>query len=76
MSQSSQGTTSITQDGVSMLFGQEHGGRVRGLGFGVVPSHLRIRRANLGEVHALRNQVSGMEAKLQELTAIILVSVN
>ena len=73
MSRDSQGT-SVTQDGLSMLFGQEHGGRVRGLGFGVVPSQLRIRsNSKSGEVHALRNQVSGLETKVQELTSMLLV---
>ena len=75
-SQDSHGATSVTQDGVSKLFGQEHGGRVRGLGFGVVPSQLRIRGSSSGEVHALRNQVSGLETKVQELTTMLMVSVN
>ena len=72
--QSSQGTMSNMEDGVSAVFGREHSGRVRGLGFGVLPSQTGIHYSTSKKVGALENKVNSLEAQVQELTKFMRVS--
>lgn len=62
----------MSGDGVSHLFGNEHRGRVRGLGFGVVPSQIGAYASNSKTVIALKNQVTHLTAKVEELTNIVM----
>ena len=64
--------SSIGEDGVSKVFGTEHKGRVRGLGFGIVPSRIGIHVSNSKKVSVLENQVASLMAKVEELTKLFI----
>lgn len=57
---------------MSTLFGNEHKGRIRGLGFGIAPSQIAIYASNSKKVGALQNQVTRLEARLDEVTNLLM----
>ena len=57
---------------MSHVFGNEHRGRVRGLGFGVVPSQMGVYYGNSKKVIALENQVTHLAARVEELTNLVM----
>jgi len=58
---------------VSKPFGNEHKGRVRGLGIGIAPSQIAIYSSNSKKVSALQNQVTPLEARLDEVTNLLMM---
>ncbi|KAL5787348.1 hypothetical protein ACOSP7_004297 [Xanthoceras sorbifolium] len=76
-------TTIIREDAVSQVLGNEHRGRVRGLGFGVTPT--RVQVAVIGkqtttqlqeEMKTLRQQVAEMKSALLTMQSTPAVSIN
>ncbi|XP_075512563.1 uncharacterized protein LOC142548091 [Primulina tabacum] len=62
----SQNTTNIVDDAISIVFGREARGRVRGMGFGVTPSKVRASVKQNGTVQQLQTMVQSLQQQMQQ----------
>ncbi|XP_073034332.1 uncharacterized protein [Primulina eburnea] len=70
----SQNTTNIADDAISLVFGKETRGRVRGMGFGVTPSKVGAYVQQNGTVKQLQNMVHNLQQEMQEMKSMFLQS--
>ncbi|KAG6473420.1 hypothetical protein ZIOFF_067336 [Zingiber officinale] len=63
----SQNTTNIADDAISIVFGNEARGRVRGMGFGVTPSKVGASVQQNGMVQQLQTIVQNVQQQMQEM---------
>ncbi|XP_073029684.1 uncharacterized protein [Primulina eburnea] len=70
----SQNTTNIADDAISLVFGKETRGRVRGMGFGVTPSKVGAYVQQNGTVKQLQNMVHNLQQEIQEMKSMFLQS--
>ncbi|KAG6472161.1 hypothetical protein ZIOFF_069618 [Zingiber officinale] len=63
----SQNTTNIANDAISIVFGNEARGRVRGMGFGVRPSKVGASVQQNGMVQQLQTIVQNVQQQMQEM---------
>ncbi|XP_073061521.1 uncharacterized protein [Primulina eburnea] len=62
----SQNTTNIVDDAISLVFGKEARGRVRGMGFGVTPSKVGASVKQNGIVQQLQTMVQSLQQQMQQ----------
>ncbi|XP_073021631.1 uncharacterized protein [Primulina eburnea] len=76
----SQNTTNIVADAISLVFGKEARGRVRGMGFGVIPSKVGASVKQNGNVQQLQTMVQSFQQQMQqnqlEMSSMFLQSMN
>ncbi|KAG6489410.1 hypothetical protein ZIOFF_050679 [Zingiber officinale] len=63
----SQNTTNIADDAISIVFGNEARGRLRGMGFGVTPSKVGASVQQNGMVQQLQTIVQNVQQQMQEM---------
>ncbi|KAG6518429.1 hypothetical protein ZIOFF_021904 [Zingiber officinale] len=63
----SQNTTNIADDAISIVFGNEARGRVRGMGFGVTPSKVEASVQQNGMVQQLQTILQNVQQQMQEM---------
>ncbi|KAG6506343.1 hypothetical protein ZIOFF_031666 [Zingiber officinale] len=63
----SQNITNIADDAISIVFGKEAWGRVRGMGFGVTPSKVGASVQQNGMVQQLQTIVQNVQQQMQEM---------
>ncbi|KAG6514847.1 hypothetical protein ZIOFF_025222 [Zingiber officinale] len=62
-----QNTTNIADDAISIVFGKEARGRVRGMDFGVTPSKVGASVQQNGMVQQLQTIVQNVQRQMQEM---------
>lgn len=67
--QQSSSASSMKDDAVSHILGHERPGRVRGVGYGVTPTQLRISQRSDREVTVLREENATLKSKMAALEA-------
>ncbi|XP_073271333.1 uncharacterized protein [Primulina huaijiensis] len=70
----SQNTINIADDAISLVFGKENRGRVRGMGFGVTPSKVGAYVHQNGTVKQLQDMVHNLQQEMQEMKSMFLQS--
>ncbi|XP_073276407.1 uncharacterized protein [Primulina huaijiensis] len=70
----SQNTTNIVDDAISLVFGKEARGRVRGMGFGVTPSKVGAYVQQNGNVNQLQDMVYNLQQEMQEMKSMLVQS--
>ncbi|XP_073311873.1 uncharacterized protein [Primulina huaijiensis] len=70
----SQNTINIADDAISLVFGKENRGRVRGMGFGVTPSKVGAYVQQNGTVKQLQDMVHDLQQEMQEMKSMFLQS--
>ncbi|KAK9131326.1 hypothetical protein Sjap_011813 [Stephania japonica] len=68
---SASSSQSINKDPIAQVFGPEHQGRVRGLGFGVTPSNVRATTQSTILVRKLQADFRRLEEKHEQLAELI-----
>ncbi|KAK9117272.1 hypothetical protein Sjap_016219 [Stephania japonica] len=68
---SASSSQSINKDPIAQVFGPEHQGRVRGLGFGVTPSNVRATTQSTILVRKLQADFRRLEEKHEQLAKLI-----
>lgn len=68
----SQIETNIDGDAISLVFGKEARGRVRGLGFGVTPSRVGACVQQNGKIKQLEESMQEMMRQMQEMKSMIM----
>ncbi|KAG6501639.1 hypothetical protein ZIOFF_041522 [Zingiber officinale] len=63
----SQNTTNIADDAISIVFGNEAHGRVRGMGFGVTPLKVGTSVQQNGMIQQLQTIVQNVQQQMQEM---------
>jgi hypothetical protein len=53
---------------VGKVFGREHRGRIRGLGFGVAPTQFGVRICSSKKVREMENEITTLKAQMKELS--------
>ncbi|XP_059655561.1 uncharacterized protein LOC132302666 [Cornus florida] len=66
-----QNTNSLRVDVVTKVLGPEHRGRVRGLGFGAIPSKIDVRVKQRGQVQRNDAKFQAMTQRVDDLQAVI-----
>ncbi|XP_073047502.1 uncharacterized protein [Primulina eburnea] len=79
----SQNTTNIVDDAISLVFGKEARGIVRGMGFGVTPSKVgaSVKQNGIVQqlqtmVQSLQQQMQKFQLEMQEMRSMFLQSMN
>ncbi|KAG6495573.1 hypothetical protein ZIOFF_043399 [Zingiber officinale] len=67
----SHNTTNILDDAISLVFGKEARGRVRGMSFGVTPSKVEASVQQNGTVKRLESSVNNLQQEMQEMSGVI-----
>ncbi|XP_073307508.1 uncharacterized protein [Primulina huaijiensis] len=70
----SQNTINIADDAISLVFGKENRGKVRGMGFGVTPSKVGAYVQQNGTVKQLQDMVHNLQQEMQEMKSMFLQS--
>ncbi|XP_075514171.1 uncharacterized protein LOC142549218 isoform X5 [Primulina tabacum] len=70
----SQNTINIVDDAISLVFGKEARGRVRGMGFGVAPSKFGAYIQQNSTVKQLQDMVHNLQQEMQEMKSMFLQS--
>ncbi|XP_073279651.1 uncharacterized protein [Primulina huaijiensis] len=70
----SQNTTNIADDAISLVFGKEARGRVRGMGFGVAPSKFGAYVQQNDTFKQLQDMVHNLQQEMQEMKSMFLQS--
>ncbi|KAK9105228.1 hypothetical protein Scep_022072 [Stephania cephalantha] len=71
MRSSATASKSINDDLIAQVFGPEHEGRVRGLGFGVAPSNVGVITQNTILVRKLLGDFPRLEEKHEQLAEVV-----
>ncbi|XP_059655560.1 uncharacterized protein LOC132302665 isoform X2 [Cornus florida] len=66
-----QNTNSLRNDVVTKVLGPEHRGRVRGLGFGAIPSKIDVHEQQRGQVQKSDAKFQAMTQRVDDLQAVI-----
>ncbi|XP_073306640.1 uncharacterized protein [Primulina huaijiensis] len=67
----SQNTTNIVEDAISLVFGKEIRGRVRGMGFGVTPSKVGASLQQNGTIKQLQSMMHNLQQEVQQMRSIV-----
>ncbi|XP_073309809.1 uncharacterized protein [Primulina huaijiensis] len=70
----SQNTIKIADDAISLVFGKENQGRVRGMDFGVTPSKVGAYVQQNGTVKQLQDMVHNLQQEMKEMKSMFLQS--
>ncbi|KAK9153683.1 hypothetical protein Sjap_001163 [Stephania japonica] len=71
MRSSTSTSQSINKDSIAQMFGPEHQGRVRGLGFGVTPTSVRATTQSSILVRKLQGDFQRLEEKHEQLAELV-----
>ncbi|XP_073299957.1 uncharacterized protein [Primulina huaijiensis] len=67
----SQNTTNIAEDAISLVFGKEIRGRVRGMGFGVTPSKVGASLQQNETFKQLQSMMHNLQQEVQQMRLIV-----
>ncbi|XP_073279531.1 uncharacterized protein [Primulina huaijiensis] len=67
----SQNTTNIAEDAISLVFEKEIRGRVRGMGFGVIPSKVGVSLQQNGTIKQLKSMMHNLQQEVQQMRLIV-----
>ncbi|XP_073058505.1 uncharacterized protein [Primulina eburnea] len=67
----SQNTANIAEDAISLVFGKEIRGRVRGMGFGVTPSKVGASLQQNGTIKQLQSMMHNLQQEVQQMRSIV-----
>ncbi|XP_073016988.1 uncharacterized protein [Primulina eburnea] len=67
----SQNTTNIAEDAISLVFGKEIRGRVRGMGLGVTPSKFGASLQQNGTIKQLQSMMHNLQQEVQQMRSIV-----
>ncbi|XP_073269827.1 uncharacterized protein [Primulina huaijiensis] len=67
----SQNTTNIAEDAISLVFGKEIRGRVRGMDFGVTPSKVGASLQQNGTIKQLQSMMHSLQQEVQQMRLVV-----